>query len=186
MVHLLRCISIDNHPLHIVYFRAGVLWGYPDLLEKLYGEVRSAVTEERNKGVKREKEKQQETTADDFNNVLDVMEENEDDTASAPHPDQFSPPVPLDDGSVPLDVTQTDVQPDSGTRPIDYLPTSNVRLSTPATATTEALEPTSGCPFPQPDTGEADTSPDEIEEVPGPSIPGVNDEELRVAQSKEE
>lgn len=184
MVHLLRCISIDNHPSFIGFFRAGVLWGYPDLLEKLYGEVRSALTEERDKGVEREKEKQQETTVDDLNNVPEVMEENEDDTGSAPP--QFGPPVPLDDGSGPLALTQTDVQPDSGTRPIDYLPTSIGRLSTPATATMEALESTSGCPFPQPDTGEVDTSPDEIEEVPGPSIRGVNDEELRVAQSKEE
>lgn len=95
MVHLLRCISVANNPSFIRYFRAGVLWGYPDLLEKLYGEVRSALTEERDKGVEREKEKQQETTVDDLNNVPEVMEENEDDTTSAPHPDQFSPPVPL-------------------------------------------------------------------------------------------
>lgn len=95
MVHLLRCISVANNPSFKGYFRAGVLWGYPDLLEKLYGEVRSALTEERDKGVEREKEKQQETTVDDLNNVPEVMEENEDDTTSAPHPDQFSPPVPL-------------------------------------------------------------------------------------------
>lgn len=182
MVHLLRCISVDNDPSFIEYFRAGFLWGYPDLLEKLYGEVRSALAEERNKGVEGEKEEQQETTEEHLGNVPEVMEVNEDDTTSAPHPDQFSPPPPLDDGSVPLDVTQTDSRP----RPIDHPPTLNRHLSTAETAAREALEPTSGDPILQPDTGEADTSPDEIEEVPGPSTPSNNDEELHVAQSKEE
>lgn len=181
MVHLLRCISVANNTSYIGCFRAGVLWGYPDLLEKLYGEVRSALTEEREKGVEREKEKQQETTVDNLSNVPEVREENENNTASAPHPDQFSLPVPLDDGSVPLDVTQTDSRP----RPFDHPPTLNRRLSTAETAAREALEPTSGDPIPQPDTGEADTSPDEIEEVLGRSTPGNNDEEFPVAKSKE-
>lgn len=184
MVHLLRCISVNNNPLFIGFFRAGVLWGYPDLLEKLYGEVRSALAEEHDKGVKGEKEEQQETTEGHLSNVPEVMEVNEDDTASAPP--QFDPPVPFYDGSVPFFMTQTDSQPDNETRPFYHPPALTGSLSVAITATTEALESTSGCRIPQPNTELADTSPDEIEEVPGPSIPGDKDEELRVAQSKEE
>lgn len=184
MVYILRWISVDNHLGVEQTFRVGLLWGYPDLLEKLYGEVRSALAEECDKGVEGEKEEQQETTEEYLNNVREVMEVNEDDTASAPP--QFDPPVPLDEGPEPLALTQTDSQPDRETKPIDHPPTSNGRLSTAATATTEALDPTSGCHIPQADIGEAASSPDEIEEVPRLSTPSNNDEELHMAQSKEE
>lgn len=171
---------MDNNPFFKQVFRVGLLWGYSDLFEKLYGEVQPALVEEHEKKRESEKEKQRGTTMDHGSNVPEVVKEDEDNTLSAPP--QFSPPIPFDDGSGPVGLVQTD----SKDQPIDHPPTPIGRLSTTATATTEALEPTSDCPILQQVTGEADTSRDEIEEVPGPSTPSDNDEKLRVVQSKEE
>lgn len=162
---------MDNHPVIKQAFRIGMLWGYPDLLERLYGEVRSALIEEREKRRQSEKEEQR---MEHGSNVPEVVNEDEDNTVSAPP--QFTPPIPFDDGSGPAGM----VQADSEVLPINIPPTSNGHLSTTATATTEVHEPTSGIQNPQSAIGEADSSPDEIEEIPGPSIPGANDEEMRV------
>lgn len=46
---------MDNNPFFKQVFRVGLLWGYSDLFEKLYGEVQPALVEEHEK--KRESEK---------------------------------------------------------------------------------------------------------------------------------
>lgn len=108
------------------------------------------------------------------NSIPQVKEDSKDDNTTAPP--QFSPPVPLDDGSEPEVMVQSGAQTDSENRPIDHPPTLNGHLSTDVTATTEALVPTSGCHIPQADIGEAASSLVEIEEVPRPSTPSNNDE----------
>lgn len=153
-----------------------MLWGYPDLFKVLYGDIRSALVEERGKRRETEKEEQQDSTVEHLNNVPEVMEENIDNTTSAPAP--FSP---RDDGSGPFVMAQKDAQPGSKTRPIDRPSASDEHLSSATIATKEAFESTSGSLIPRPDTGETVTSPIEIKDVLGPSTPDDNKEELRVA-----
>lgn len=175
MVCLLRCVSVDNDPFFEQVLRAGVLWGYPDLFEKLYGEVRSALIEEREKRRESKKEKQRGTMVEYVDNLPEVME-GEDDTLSAPP--QFSPPVPFDDGFGLEVMAHIDTHPDSKTRPIDHPPASNEHhLSTVIIETTEELDPTPEI------KSRSQILPIEIEEVPGPDTLDANNKELRVAQS---
>lgn len=127
---------------------------YPDLRRKLFGNLLSALIEEREKGIEREKDGQQEGTEDHINNVPEVMEESIDDITSVLP--QFSLYGPLNHGpgSGPL---MADAQADSETRPIDHPPTSDEHLSTVIIVGTEVPEPTSGGQISQPSVGEAAT-----------------------------
>lgn len=173
-----------NSPPARQFFRS-TLWGYPDLFQKLYGEVRSSLAEESEKGRAREKEEQRGMAVEHVNNEPVVMEENNDNTTSAPT--QFSPLSPSNDGYGPLVMAQRNAQPDIQILPINHHPASDEHyLSTVIIETTEVLELTSGSQIPQPDIGSSARSTNEIEEVPGPSTLHSNNEELRVSQSKEE
>lgn len=164
MVYLLRLISVNNYSTFKRDFRVAWLWGYPDLRRKLFGELLSALIEEREKGIEREKEGQQEGTEDHINNVPEVMEESIDVITLVVPQFRLHGPLNHGPGSGPL---MADAQADSETRPIDHPPTSDEHLSTVIIVGTEVLEPTSGGQISQPSVGEAATLLKEIEEVPG-------------------
>lgn len=185
MVYLLRLVSVDNHATFKRNCRVAWLWGYPDLIEKLYGEVRPALVEEREKRRESKKEEERGTIVEHLNDVSEVMDENKDDTASAITQFRVNPTVPFVDGSRPLFMAQIDSQPDSETLPIDHPPAPDERhLSTVIIEDTEVLGPTSGSQIPQPSIGEAATLPNKTENVPGISTFDAND--VCVVQSKDE
>lgn len=185
MVYILKWVSVDNHPNVRPFFRAK-LWGYPDLITKLFEEVQPALVEEREKGRGNEVEAQPVTMVQHVDNVPEVTDETEGEIASAPS--KSFTPVSFDDGSGPVVMVQTTAQPDSRSRPIDHPPPSDEdHLSTVIIENTEIIEPTSGSPIPHPDiVEEAPASPNEVEEVPGPSTPDDNNKELGIAQNNEE
>lgn len=94
-------------------------------------------------------------TTKPFDKVPEVADEDKDGIIFVPP--QSRPPAPLDDGPGPLVTTQIDTQPD-----IQGQLDSHPLLTT---GSTEASEPTSDYPIPQPHIGEVATSPNEIEEV---------------------
>lgn len=178
MEEVLRWISMDNDPRANALYKS-LLWGYPDLITKLFEVVRPALIEEREKRRELEEEWQRGRTVEHVKRNHEIMEEIKDSTTSTP---QQCLSVPSDDGSGPLDLTQTVACPDSQAQPIKHPTTSNGYLSTVSTSTMETLKPFPGIQTPQSDTGEAANLPNVIEEVPGSSTPDANNEELSVVQ----
>lgn len=73
---------------------------------------------------------------------------------------QPSPSAPLDDGSRPLVMTQTDAHPDSQGQSDDHPATLDERALLTASENAEALDPSPGDPIPPPNIEAGATSPD--------------------------
>lgn len=152
----------------------GVLWGYPDLVKKVFGVVGPALVEEREKRrTEREEAGQNDMTKEDFDIVLEVLPEVEDKTASVP------PQLrPLEDESGPLITTHAVSEPEFPGQPEYNLPSlAECVLLTASDA--EAQKPPSENVILQSAIGEGAIPTYEIEEVPstaesndeGPHIP---------------
>lgn len=154
-----------------------ILWGYPDIVKKLFEVLGSALVEERriieearDRRKERKAAEQQFTTNKAGNSNLAPGNEGllVDNNVTVP-----PQPVPLEIHAVAQD------------RPDDHPPTLDEcpRL-TASSASTEALEPTSGIPIPKSSAEEVEASTsNEIEEVLSTS--GANKEGLRIVYGKE-
>lgn len=170
---------MSNDPSGLQYLRAR-LWGYPDLVKKLFDVLVPALVEEHEKKRRvREEVEQQNLTMEHIDDGPEVVAEDKEDTA--PAPSQSNESAVVDHGTGLPDVRN----PESQGQPEDHSPALDERpLPTAASATMEALEPTPGVSIPQTNMEEAAGTPKEIEEVPSTS--DNNNEESRIAQNKEE
>lgn len=172
--NLLIRISVDNDPRAKLAFSRGILWGYPDLVEKLFEEVRPVMVEAREKRREREEAEQQETTADSgsLRPVPEAVGQAIDDTASVPP--QSSQPVSLGDGVDYVSTTQTGIHPDSLTQ-ADEHPHTHERALLTESGSAEAMQPTSADPNSQPLVPGVADRPDEIDEIPSGVMREVDD-----------
>lgn len=170
---------MTNDSTCLQYFRA-MLWGYPDLVEELFETVGPALVAEREKKRReREEADQQNLTMEHADDGTEVVAEDKND--SAPAPSQSSESAILDHGTGLPDVKK----PESQGQPDDHSLAFDERPQPTATsATTEALDPTPGVSIPKTNMEEAAGTPKGIEEAPSTS--DNNNEESRIAQSKEE
>lgn len=109
--NLLILISINNNPTSERFFRLW-LWGYPDLVKKLFEVVGPNLVEERERGRReREEAEEQRRTMEHVNKASEVKAEYND--SATPSPSQSRRPTSVDNvtGIPDIGLRQTDVQP---------------------------------------------------------------------------
>lgn len=174
--NLLIQISMDNNPSAELVFSSGFLWGYPDLVKKLFEEVRPVMVGAREKRREREEAEQQEATADDdsLHLVPKVVGQDEDRDNTRSVPSRSSQPASPGDGIEYITTAQTDRHRDSQTQP-DGHPLTGERPLLTASGSTEVMQPSSGDPNSQPDVPGVADKPDENDEVPSELLGKVDD-----------
>lgn len=114
MHSLLILIRMDNDR-NVKRSLEKALWGYPDLVKKLFEVLGPALAEEREKRREKEEAVQQRTTMEHVDNVSEVVAEDNDNTT--PVTSQASESTSLDNISERPDVRKTDSQGQLDERP---------------------------------------------------------------------
>lgn len=159
---LIVFISMDNDR-EAKRVMGNVLWGYPDLIKKLFDEVGPALAKDRKKRRRDgEEAEQQDTATDHVDNVPEVVAKEN----TAPAPSQSSEPTSLDNVSGLPNVRLTHIQLNVQSHSDDHPSTSDEHSLLIATSvTSEALEPSSADPIQKRNAEEVAGTPNDIEEV---------------------